>query len=63
MLEGGERHSDFIYPDDEWIYYLCADRFGWTPNEVDEQPAYLLDWLLALDATVKEVEHNVENKP
>ncbi len=53
---------DFIYPDDEWIYYLCADRFGWTPNEVDEQPARLVDWLLALDATVKEVEHDVNNK-
>lgn len=58
MLEGGERHEAFDYPDDEWLYYHCADRFGWTPAEVDEQPAYLLDYILAISKIVKEVEND-----
>ena len=35
---------------------MCAKEFGWTPNETDEQPAYLVDWLLSISATVKKVE-------
>lgn len=27
---------------------MFADKFGWTPNQVDEQPAILMDWLLAI---------------
>jgi hypothetical protein len=27
---------------------VFAERFGWTPQQVDEQPAYLLDWLLGI---------------
>jgi hypothetical protein len=57
LIDGGDRHDAFDYPDDEWFYYLCADRFGWTPTVVDEQPAYLIDWVLAIARTVKEVEN------
>ena len=32
-----------------------ADRFGYTPKEVDDLPAQTADWLLAIAATVEEV--------
>lgn len=32
-----------------------ADRFGWTPAQVDELPAATADWLLAIAATIDEV--------
>jgi hypothetical protein len=57
-LDGRQRHKDFTYPDTEWFYYLCAERFGWTPNEVDEQPARIIDWVIAISLTVKEMEND-----
>lgn len=27
--------------DDAWDYYWYADRFGWTPEQVDALPAWL----------------------
>lgn len=30
------------------MYYQCAKEFGWTPEQVDEQPVYFLDWILAI---------------
>jgi hypothetical protein len=41
---------------------LSAKEFGWTPTEVDEQPAALVDWLLAIASMVKQVQ-NDKNKP
>jgi hypothetical protein len=35
---------------------FARKEFGWTPLEVDEQPAGTLDWLLAISAIVKKVE-------
>jgi hypothetical protein len=32
-----------------------ADRFGWTPDQVDNLPAETADWLLAIAATVEQV--------
>jgi hypothetical protein len=32
-----------------------ADRFGWTPDQVDNLPAETADWLLAIAATVDQV--------
>lgn len=32
-----------------------ADRFGWTPQQVDELPAGQADWLIAIAATVEQV--------
>jgi hypothetical protein len=55
LLEGGHRHDDFEYPDQQWFYFTMADRFGWTPSQVDELPANLADWLVAIAATVEEV--------
>jgi hypothetical protein len=54
-LEGGERHEAFEYPDEQWYYYQMADRFGWTPEEVDNLPAGTADWLIAIAATVDTV--------
>jgi len=56
LLEGGERHEAFTYPDEEWLYFICAKDFGWTPQQVDEQPAALLDWIIAISSLVKQVE-------
>jgi hypothetical protein len=54
-LEGGERREDLEYPDDEWMYFQMADRFGWTPDQVDNLPASTADYLLAIAATVEQV--------
>lgn len=32
-----------------------ADRFGWTPEQVDNLPANTADWLIAIAAAVEEV--------
>jgi hypothetical protein len=50
-MQGNQAHEDFDYPVVEWQYYLLAKKFGWTPTQVDEQPAYLVDWLMAIAAT------------
>jgi len=54
-LEGGQRRPDLEYPDDEWYYYQMADRFGWTPEQVDNLPAKQAEWLLAIAATVEQI--------
>jgi hypothetical protein len=55
-LRGADRNENYDYPFEEWIYYLCAKEFGWTVKETDEQPAYLVSWLLEINGTVKEIE-------
>jgi len=32
-----------------------AERFGWTPEQVDNLPASTADWLLAIGKVVDEV--------
>lgn len=54
-MEGGRRHEDFDYPDQEWYYYQMADRFGWTPDQVDNLPVETADWLIAIATTVDSV--------
>lgn len=54
-MEGGERHEAFTYPDEQWVYYMMAEKFGWTPNQVDELPAATADWLMAISTVVEEV--------
>ena len=39
-----------------------ADRFGWTPEQVDELPAGQADWLIAIAATVEQVKADRLNK-
>lgn len=54
-MEGGERHEAFSYPDEQWVYYVMADKFGWTPEQVDNLPAPTADWLLAITGMVEDV--------
>ena len=55
MLQGGHRNDEFEYPDEQWVYYKFADRFGWTPEQVDNLPAATADWLLAIGATIDDI--------
>jgi hypothetical protein len=32
-----------------------ADRFGWTPDQVDELPAMTSDWLLGISSLVDRI--------
>jgi hypothetical protein len=45
------------YPDEFWEYYICAKEFGWTPIEVDNQPAYVVSWVMAINNVVIEVDN------
>jgi hypothetical protein len=45
------------YPDKYWVYYLCGKQFGWTPEQVDNQPAHIVEWVLAISEVVTEVEN------
>ncbi len=54
-MEGGRRHEEFDYPDQEWYYFQMADRFGWTPEQVDNLPVETADWLIAIATTVESV--------
>jgi hypothetical protein len=56
-MQGGLRHENLTYPDEEWAYFKFADRFGWTPEQVDNLPAGRADWLLAIAATVESVKN------
>ena len=62
-MQGNERHEAFTYPDEQWVYYMMADRFGWTPEQVDNLPAPTADWLLAIATVADEVKaERLENK-
>ena len=60
MLEGKRRDDSLIYPDQEFLYYFCAKEFGWTIEETNNQPAQMLDWVLAIAGFVKEVQRDNE---
>jgi len=53
VLKGGELKEGESLPK-EWRDYILATRFGWTKQQIDEQPAVWLDWLIAIDSTVEE---------
>lgn len=60
MLEGKRREPSLNYPDKEFLYYFCAKEFGWTIEETDNQPAQMLDWVIAIAGIVKEVQNDNE---
>lgn len=33
---------------------MVAEKFGWTPTQVDEEPAYYMDWLVSIAGIVAE---------
>lgn len=47
-------------PPEHRIYRL-AKTFGYTPLEIDEQPAAVLDWLLAIDAAYQAAENEARS--
>jgi hypothetical protein len=55
VLKGNELPDGHLVPQAEYYYFRLADKFGWTPTQVDEQPGYLLDWLLAIGNLKDEV--------
>jgi len=55
-LSGGQRNENFSYPDEQYLYFIAAKEFGWTPNELDEQPAVIVDWLVAIATAHSEAE-------
>lgn len=61
-MSGGQRHEAMTYPDEEYEYYLFARKFGWTPTQVDEQPAVLMDYLRAISIAADEVEAELNKK-
>jgi hypothetical protein len=40
---------------EEFRDYQLAHRFGWTFQQINEQPAVWLDWMLAIDGVIQEV--------
>jgi len=56
VLAGGQRHEDFVYPDEQFYYFQFASRFGWTPDQVDDLPAAMAEWLLAIGSVVDRVQ-------
>jgi hypothetical protein len=39
-----------------------AEKFGWTPDQVDNLPAGTADWLVAIAAMVESVKAEAINK-
>ena len=48
------------YPDKYWEYYVCAKEFGWTPEQVDNQPMHKIAWVMAINNISTEVENERE---
>jgi hypothetical protein len=59
-LQGNPSSELHSYPLDEYFYYLCAKEFGWTPQEADEQPAEMVDWIIKIFGIVREIENDRE---
>lgn len=62
MLAGGQRHEDFIYPDEQFYYFQFAHRFGWTPDQVDNLPAGTADWLVSIAGVVESIKAEKADK-
>ena len=61
MLDGGT--PDERYPQSPYVRdYLLASKFGYTWQQIEEQPAVWLDWLLAIDGEFKSAEGRAVNK-
>jgi len=55
-LQGNTPHEDLEYPVAEFRYWQYADRYGWTPSQVDSESAYFMDWILAIGNVKLEIE-------
>ncbi len=46
-----------MIPWDEYRYVLYADRFGWTPDQVDNLPLKFRRWCLPIANAIDEEHH------
>ena len=44
-----------VTPPPQWRDYVLAETFGYTPTQIDDQPAARLDWLLACHGISEQV--------
>ena len=49
MFEGGSISNRYPLPAEVRDWQLVK-KFGWTKQQIDEQPAVWLDWILAIDS-------------
>ena len=56
MLEGNKPDPRYPLPEEVRDWQL-AKTFGWTYQQIQEQPAVWLDWILQVDATATEVQN------
>ena len=61
MFEGGSPSSNAPLPP-EFRDWVLASKFGWTKQQIDEQPAVWLDWLLAIEGEKSEAEEAMERR-
>ena len=54
-MKGGQRRPDLDYPDKQFMYYSCASKFGWTPEQTDNAPAALVDWMLMISTSYDKI--------
>lgn len=60
MLEGGKPDERYPLPV-EFRDWQLATKFGWTKQQIDEQPAVWLDWVLQIDGAAQEAEWKRSN--
>ena len=56
-LKGGKADDRYPLPD-ELRDYMLVKAFGWTKQQIDDQPAIWLDWMLNLHNLFSEVENS-----
>ena len=56
-MEGGQPDPRFPIRE-EFRDWQLASKFGWTQQQIQEQPAVWLDWVLHIDGVVQEVRAN-----
>ena len=49
-------------PPEQFRDYILAKEFGYLPNDIDDQPAARLDWLLASHNVVEKVKADAQRK-
>jgi len=56
VLEGGKPDPRYPLPE-EFRDWQLATKFGWTYEQIQDQPASWLDWLLRIDGAAVEAEN------
>jgi hypothetical protein len=61
-LTEGRRIPGRSYPDYEFLVHRIASAYGWTPQQIDEVDAHLLDWLIAIQGVEAEIREEEQKK-